>query len=498
MPSPLEAIIGAAESAVGVNYVWGGNSLAAGVDCSGLVQQAFAAAGIPMPRVSAAQARVGQQIGSINEAKPGDLLSWDNSSRNNGADHIAIYIGNGMMIEAPRRGAKVQVVPVPRAASPRGLLKVNRVIGVVRPTQGVMRAPTLGPNQDRRYTAAAVGSATPGAPQPQAPAPTAAQSVIVQGEQGGGLGDGLPPDATPEQTEEYIREHFPSVAPFLANPEIREVLFEAAEDDWSPVKLDQRLRQTEYFKTHAAPSRDVDIFLGTAGMAERNRVINKAKDEVRSLFEQNGMNLDPDTISKLTMESLRAGDINLEGQIVNQEAMNKRLAFGLGAQKGGMPEGAASLNADTLGMTAKQYLVPVTRQALEDWTRRILAGSATEETFVSWLRGQARAAFRNDPEVLESLEEGTSPMDHFQAHRAAIAQTLELDESQVDLMDRRYRDVLSYRDPTDAKGQPRSMTWVEAEKWARQQTEFKDTRQYEMGAAEMRSNLARFFGEEAA
>src|SRR3546814_7024193 len=43
---------------------------------------------------------------------PGDLIGWDNSSRNNGADHIAVYLGDGMMAEAPGTGGKVQIVPV--------------------------------------------------------------------------------------------------------------------------------------------------------------------------------------------------------------------------------------------------------------------------------------------------------------------------------------------------------------------------------------------------
>ena len=47
------------------------------------------------------------------EAQPGDLIAWDNSSRNNGVDHIAIYIGNGKMIEAPRTGLDVRIIDVP-------------------------------------------------------------------------------------------------------------------------------------------------------------------------------------------------------------------------------------------------------------------------------------------------------------------------------------------------------------------------------------------------
>lgn len=93
-------------SYLGTPYVWGGNSRS-GLDCSGLVQQTYAAMGIDLPRLSADQIRAGQRV-SFDQLRPGDLVGWDNSSRNNGADHIAIYAGNGKIIEAPRPGLAVR------------------------------------------------------------------------------------------------------------------------------------------------------------------------------------------------------------------------------------------------------------------------------------------------------------------------------------------------------------------------------------------------------
>lgn len=115
-----KAVIAAARSALGTPYAWGGNSLQGGVDCSGLVQQAFSAAGITMPRVSYQQAGRGARVG-LDALRPGDLVAWDNSSRNNGADHIAIYIGNGQIIEAPRPGGVVQVSSIYDAGNAWGV-----------------------------------------------------------------------------------------------------------------------------------------------------------------------------------------------------------------------------------------------------------------------------------------------------------------------------------------------------------------------------------------
>ena len=116
---PSEASIGekavaAARKYVGMPYVWGGSSPAdGGMDCSGIIQYVYRQLGVDLPRVSADQARAGVPVASLSEARPGDLLAWDNSSRNNGADHIAIYMGGGKMIEAPRTGLDIRIVDVP-------------------------------------------------------------------------------------------------------------------------------------------------------------------------------------------------------------------------------------------------------------------------------------------------------------------------------------------------------------------------------------------------
>lgn len=102
-----KAAVQTALSYVGTPYVWGGESRQ-GVDCSGLVALALIAAGKRPPRVSYQQAAMGTRVG-LNQLRPGDLVAWDNSPRNPGADHIALYIGNGKIVEAARPGTAVRV-----------------------------------------------------------------------------------------------------------------------------------------------------------------------------------------------------------------------------------------------------------------------------------------------------------------------------------------------------------------------------------------------------
>lgn len=86
-----------------IPYVWGGNSLKSGVDCSGLVQQVYAQMGINMPRQAREQATTGVRVQSYNQLQPGDLVAFKWAGGYAGPNivsHISIYIGNGQIIEA--------------------------------------------------------------------------------------------------------------------------------------------------------------------------------------------------------------------------------------------------------------------------------------------------------------------------------------------------------------------------------------------------------------
>jgi cell wall-associated NlpC family hydrolase len=104
------AFLTAALSRVGMPYVWGGAGPTV-FDCSGLVQWSMRQAGIVMPRVAVDQAQTGPLI-PLSELQPGDLLFYHTDpTAPDYISHVAIYIGNGQMLQAPEPGMDVQVVP---------------------------------------------------------------------------------------------------------------------------------------------------------------------------------------------------------------------------------------------------------------------------------------------------------------------------------------------------------------------------------------------------
>jgi peptidoglycan DL-endopeptidase CwlO len=107
----VRAMLSAALSRVGMPYVWGAAGPRA-FDCSGLVQWSFAQAGVVMPRVAAEQALTGPAV-PVSRLEPGDLLFYHTDPTAPGyISHVAIYLGDGKMIQAPETGMDVEVVPV--------------------------------------------------------------------------------------------------------------------------------------------------------------------------------------------------------------------------------------------------------------------------------------------------------------------------------------------------------------------------------------------------
>lgn len=104
-------VVKTAMSALGTKYVWGGNSLKNGVDCSGLIAAAYAANGKQIPRTAAAQQKAAKRVAG-KDAQPGDLVFWEvagSKDRVPGADHVGIYLGDGMVLEASSSQGKVVV-----------------------------------------------------------------------------------------------------------------------------------------------------------------------------------------------------------------------------------------------------------------------------------------------------------------------------------------------------------------------------------------------------
>jgi cell wall-associated NlpC family hydrolase len=119
--SAVETAISVARRHLGTIYAWGGGSLTGpsvgwgvdagivGFDCSGLTRYAYAQAGISIPRNSRAQYQALPRV-SRSDLQRGDLVFWATDTSNPSTiHHVAIYLGDGQILEAPQSGSVVRV-----------------------------------------------------------------------------------------------------------------------------------------------------------------------------------------------------------------------------------------------------------------------------------------------------------------------------------------------------------------------------------------------------
>ena len=115
-----QSVVNYAMQFIGNPYVWGGESLTNGCDCSGFTMKVFEKFGIKIPRTSGEQRSSGTAVGSLSAARPGDLLCYDG--------HVGIYIGNGEMVNAsnsaPFPDGGIKLTP----ANYRTIITIRRLV----------------------------------------------------------------------------------------------------------------------------------------------------------------------------------------------------------------------------------------------------------------------------------------------------------------------------------------------------------------------------------
>jgi cell wall-associated NlpC family hydrolase len=106
LPRTHADLVRTARQFVGLHYLWGGLS-PWGYDCSGLTWAVYRTHGITIPRDADAQFAAGTPV-SLSQLLPGDLLFYEHPV----VGHVAMFIGDGLMIESPNSRSEVRIVPV--------------------------------------------------------------------------------------------------------------------------------------------------------------------------------------------------------------------------------------------------------------------------------------------------------------------------------------------------------------------------------------------------
>lgn len=478
----ITAFLNAGLSAVGKKYVWGGNNLNLGVDCSGLVSQAMAAAGYKVPRTAAELGRYALPLGTdMKVARAGDLVFWDRTSSKDrvpGADHVGIYLGGGMVLEASSGQKRVVIRKL------WGSYRFGRIIGA-KPG-GTPQKVKLG-DSGYKWSAGTgvVGPASQGNKTVVSPAPLDGfeNSTDPYGAAAAFL-DGAPPHlrsgASEQEIVDFILENYGMAArAFLSIPELRKALIDAAKAGAVGDRGLEYVYKTKWWQQRTEAQRAWDV-LWKADPAEAKDRLAKRKAALSGLWETFGVDESMDLV---------AWDFERLG--LNEQQLNIRIAESLKkeSERTGLDRGTqGAVEADDLMRIARQdYLTQISRNDAEKWIiKAIRTGTDVEEQFRNYMASVSSQRFGVDP------TSGVTPGDVLAPVRNVIAENLEINPEAIDLLDPQYNEVLQ----TETKdGTFRPMTAAEAMKWARSQEKFKGTAKAEEVTSNLAEMLAKTFGK---
>ncbi|GAA4890949.1 C40 family peptidase [Streptomyces coeruleoprunus] len=376
-----EDIVELARKSLGVKYVWGGNDLSSGIDCSGLVQQVFKAYGISLPRVTYDQINVGFSV-QPNKLRPGDLVFFDTDRKRTGPDHVGIYMGGGKFIHAPRPGEGVKISSLAEGYYMDRWMGGRRVPGVSADhASGGGEAPEVAPRLDAHELAETYGA---------------------------------------------------SYAFFKSQPELWKLLNGAVQAQWTPEKFQAEVKNSSWWKKTSDTVRQAQM-LEKTDPATYQATMEAARVQARQIAVRAGAIMSEKNISNLARnmvyyawneqqvmnyvgQYIKFGENNVLGGIAGQAAREiKREAYSLGVQVG-----------DQSVLNNAQYLV---------------RGITTMEKIQASLREQAAGLY---PAFAEQIQAGANMQELAEPYRQILAQELQLPDTDVDLFSPKIKAALNY------------------------------------------------------
>ncbi len=324
---------------VGTPYVWGGNSLTQGVDCSGLMVQSFKHFGIELPRTTYEMIGVGAPVG-MKGLRPGDLVFFDTASQS-GPDHVGLYLGNGKMIHAPRPGKSVEIVDITKGYYLDKFMGGRRVSGVHA---------------------------------------TGAKSSDYE--------------ESPKLTPEELASTYGWAYGFLnSNPELKKLFGEAVDGSWTAEKFQAELRDTKWFQSTSDTRRQAQVLQKT-DPATWNASLQAAVIQVRQLAAEMGAAIPESKITKIAKNMLETGAD--EGQM--RYALGEYVTF----TKDGTLKGEAAMHEYTMKQFAAANGIKLSDAAIKKQAQLVTRKLATTQDFQDQVREAAISMFPAYAEQLKA------------------------------------------------------------------------------------------------
>lgn len=392
-------IVNLARKSLGVKYIWGGNSLTDGVDCSGLVQQVFKAFGIDLPRVTYDQIGVGASI-KTKDLQAGDLVFFDTDKTKNGPDHVGIYIGGGKFIHAPRPGKGVQI------SSLTDSYYMNRLMGARR-VPGVAGAGGTGAIDPTTFN---------------------------------GGGEEVRKSSTElAETYGYSKSFFDSI------PELKKLLGQATNNQWDADLFKAQLKNTKWWRTTQDSLRQVQA-MQKQDPATYKATIAATREAASQLAVKAGAILSGKSLDRLAKDIVSYGwnEAQIQNFLGSYIKFNDKNVLG----------GQAGAAFQQLRTAAYENGVSMSDQTLKNAAAYVVKGVSTMEDQMANIRGIAMGTY---PAFADQIEAGQKMTDIASPYVQSMAKVLELPQNQVDMFNSKIKAALTQAGQ-DGKPSPMSLT----------------------------------------
>ncbi len=371
MPVSGYDVVEYAKQFIGTPYVWGGNSLTKGVDCSGLTQLVLKHFGIKISDTTFTQIGEGKAV-KMNELQVGDMVFFDNTTKWDGPDHVAFYIGDGKIIHAPRPGKSVEIANL---ADQQGFIGGRRVAGMV----------------------------------------------------GGDTAEDWDPGAenpTPKLDPEALASEYGWAYSFLKSiPEVGAIFDSYVSENWDKGTFQAKLRETSWWKENSDTMRKAQQEKMT-DPATYGAKVEAVKVQIQQMAAEMGAMIPSDKLGKFAEQALSTGlDEALLKNLLGQYVTFTDKATLTG--RAGMFERSMKAYAYEQGVT-------LDKQTIKNQAQLVARGLATEQDFATQIMEQAASAF---PSYADQLRGGQTMRQIASPYIQQMADDLEISDRSIGLSD---------------------------------------------------------------
>jgi len=425
-----QAIVDYMKQFIGTPYVWGGNDLSKGVDCSGLMVEGFKHFGINLNRTTYDQIGQGTAVG-MKGLRVGDLVFFDTDKGTAGPDHVGIYAGNGKMLHAPRPGKGVEMVDMTSGYYMDRFMGGRRMDGVKAAGQSSADAPTE--------------------------------------------------TETQMSPEELAANYGWSYAFLNGVPELKDKFKQAVDETWTAQKFQAELRDTDWWKKTSDSARQAQV-MKTTDPATWTASVNAATIQIQQLASEIGAAIPANRLKGIVESAIKTGIDK------DEDALRNILGQYVGFTKDGTLKGEAGMHEYTMKQYAAQMGVKLDDQAIKNQAQLVVRKLSTTQDFEDQIRTQAKSAF---PGYETQIDSGMTMKDIASPYEQMMAKELELPTNAKGLDDPLIRSALN---GLSKDGKPTGMSLTDFQSSLRNDPRWRSTTNARNSALDLGASVLRDMG----